>query len=402
MLITREDIQHIGNEDMLLRFLQEKLNLPIPAEGTLEHIALLISPTYLGLEDRFAKQIIDCRDFSGLPKNDLGERRPFLIRFRRESGYSEILRMVAESLHEKSVNPAEIFFICTNENFQPFALAHFNNSAVGSWRTEVLSILVWTQKNTYIHTSAEHELPVSFFRKESMDESENSPEGQIEIDEFNVNESPSGSDLSTKLETIGTQLGMLEHISSGVTTGCDQALLIDEETRKRLIDKDPNSRGLIKRSPRINRKWMWDLKYFICILSSKITSWPWSNARNESEAERIFEETYPAIHAHLSRYTNRLKKRGKGTQGKFYWEVSNSGVYSISKCPQIIYPLYPTSMKAVYDTLEGIPTSSFQIIPTEDLSLLAILNSNYFQWYAKINYPKSTMGNQLSLKISYL
>ena len=66
------------------------------------------------------------------------------------------------------------------------------------------------------------------------------------------------------------------------------------------------------------------------------------------------------------------------------------------KRPKIIYPLYPTSMQAVYDTLEGIPTSSFYIIPTTDLSLLAILNSDCFQWYAKINYSKR-IGNQLAL-----
>ena len=33
MLITRDDIQHIGDEDTLLHFLQERLNLVIPEGG---------------------------------------------------------------------------------------------------------------------------------------------------------------------------------------------------------------------------------------------------------------------------------------------------------------------------------------------------------------------------------
>ena len=35
MLITRDDIQRIGDEDTLMHFLEEKLNLPIPEETTL-------------------------------------------------------------------------------------------------------------------------------------------------------------------------------------------------------------------------------------------------------------------------------------------------------------------------------------------------------------------------------
>ena len=392
MLITREDIQRVGNEKTFLHFLEEKLSLPIPEKATLAKIALPLPLPFLALDESISEHIIDCQDFRGFSQDTLGERRPLLIRFRRESKYSEILRMVAESLQQKSINPAEIFFICTNENFQPFALAHFNNSAVGTWRTEVLNILVWTQKNTHIHTSAEHELPVSFFRKESVDEFGNNSEDQIEINEFNVTKPLSAADLSTKLETIGTRLGR-QNIYAGVTTGYDQALLIDERTREYLLTKDPESDQLIKRSPQISRKWICEPKYFIYILSSQIKQWRWSNARNELEAEGIFEETYPAIHAHLNRYKDKLKEKKVG--GKFFWEMPNSRPYSMSERPKIIYPLYPTSMQAVYD--KGIPTSSFHIIPTTDFSLLAILNSNCFQWYAKTNYSKS-IGNQLSLK----
>ena len=389
MLITRDDIQHIGDEDTLLHFLEEKLNLPIPEGTTLEDITTKFGKLALGLSGMVANQVLDCQELSVSPGESSGI---ILIRFNSESDYAEALRAVAEGLDRPGRNPTGLRFICMNKYFQPFAFANFNDSELRNWQTAALNIRTWTQKNTYIHTSWEHKLPANFFGKESTDELED----KTEINEFNVTASLSSPDLSAKLEAIGTQLGMLEHIHSGITTGYDRALLIDGGTRKHLLAEDPNSRELIKRSPRISRKWICEPKYLIGILSSHIKQWPWSHISSESAAERIFEKEYPAIHAHLSRHTNGLKKRSKTVQGKFYWEMSNKRLDPTPKRSEIIYPQYPTSMQAVYDSSEGIPTSSFHIIPTTDLSLLAILNSNCFQWYAKINYSKS-INNQLTL-----
>ena len=408
--ITLDDIQHIGDEDTLLHFLQEKLNLPIPENATLPQIALPLPLPFLELDESVVEHIIDCQDFRGLPQDGLNEQRPFLIRFKREQDYAEILRRVAESLSKKNINPAGLFFLCADENFQPFAFAYFNDSKSENWQTAVLNVLAWTQKNTHIHTSWEHKLPSSFFDEEPSDKFEKDLEDKTEINEFDLTKSPSAYDLSDKLKSnlldkfevnglLGERLGMLESIHSGITTGCDRVFIIDAGTREYLLSEDPNSIEFIKRSPRVNRKWKCEPKYLIGILSSHITQWPWSHAKGESAAERIFEKEYPAIHAHLSRHKNRLKKRTRSIQGKFYWEMSNKKLDSVPRRSEIIYPLYPTVMQAVYDPLEGIPTSSFCIIPTTDLSLLAILNSNCFQWYAKTNYLKP-IGNRLSNQLA--
>lgn len=392
MLITRDDTQRVGDEETLLHFLEEKLNLPIPEGLPLEDITTKYAKFALGLSGVVANQIVDCQELNVSPGEPSGI---ILIRFNSESSYTEALRVVAAGLDKLGRNPVELRFICMNECFQPFAFAHFKDSGSKDWQSAILNIHVWTQENTHIHTSSEHKLPTDFFPEASADEFENDLEDKTEINEFSITKSPSSQDLSDKLETIGTRLGMLENIYAGVTTGYDRALLIDEGTRERLLDKDSNSSELIKLSPRINRKWTCEPKYLIYILSSRIRQWPWSDARNELTAERIFEETYPAIHAHLNPHMNWLKKSTKGVRENFYWEMSNSRLYSMSERPKIIYSLYPTSMQAVYD--KGIPTSSFHIIPTTDLSLLAILNSDCFQWYAKSNYLKP-IGNQLALK----
>ena len=396
MLITQDDIQPIGDEATLLHFLEEKLNLPIPEGLALEDITTKFSNFALGLNKTIADQTLDCQELSVLLGKPSGI---FLTRFNNRSDYPKALRAIAKGLDGLGRNPVNLRFICMNEYFQPFAFAYFNDSELKDWQTAVLNILAWTQENTHIHTSWAHELPASFVDEEPTDEFEDNLEEKNEINELSVTESPSGYSLSTKVETIGTPLGMLEKISAGITTSYDKAFIIDARTRDHLLAKAPNSIELMKRSPRINRKWICEPKYLIGILSSHIKQWPWAHVRNELAAERIFEKEYPAIHAHLCLHKDGLKKRSPSVQGKFYWEMSNKRLDPIPKHPEIIYPLYPTVMQAVYDPLEGIPTSSFCIIPTTDLSLLGILNSNCFQWYAKTNYLKP-IGNQLSNQLA--
>ena len=384
MLITREDIQRIGDEDTLLHFLEEKLNLPISEEVSLAQIALPLPLPFLGLDDVIAEHLIDCQDFSGLPTDGLGERRPFLIRFKRESGYSEILREVAEGLFRRNINPAEIFFICADANFQPFAFAYFNNAELENWQTAMLNIFAWTQENTHIHTSSEHKLSIEFFSKESPIKNQGS------VSQDFITESTVPDDLLTKLENIGTPLSRQEEILIGITPGYTRAFVIDEHTRGQLLNEDSNSFELIKRLPEPNQKWRCESKYLICIPSGRIKHWPWSNARNELEAEHIFEESYPAISAHLKVYRNRLKTRSNAHQGEFYWELSASSLHSIPEHSKIIYRTLANSMQATYDTLKGLPLSTSFLIPTRDLSLLAILNSRLFGWFAHKKYRRSS------------
>ena len=410
--ITQDNIRDVNDSTSLMHFLGEKLNLPIPGETTLEQLALPLPLPFLGLDGAPAEQIIDCQDFRGLSQDVLGERRPFLIRFRRELLYPEILREVAESLHQKSTNPADLFFICANEHFQPFAFAYFNNSTAEDWHTAALNILAWTQGNTHIHTSYEHRLSVNFFPDESSVELDGSGEDNTEIenedgpteenvrpDELKkdretsssedhsgasqdyVSKSISPENLLTKLKNTGAFLSQYVNIYSGILTGHNAAFVIDESQRQKLIDENTTSSELIKPLLVLGQKWKTDLTYLIWIPSSQNRPWPWSNASNEVAAKRIFEESYPAISEHLDLYEDKLRPRSH--QGKFYWEFAPSNLYSMSKFPKIVYPRTGASMRAAYDTSGAFPLFPGHFIPTEDLSLLAILNSSLFDWYVQ-------------------
>ena len=419
--ITQNDIQRIGDEETLMHFLKEKLNLPIPEKAILAQIALPLPLLFLGLDDAVTKQIVDCQDLSGNPKNALRKRRPFLIRFRSKQIYPEILRDVATSLNQKYAAPADLFFICAAENFQPFAFAYFNDSAARDWHTAALTVFAWTQENTYIHTSSGHELPADFFVHESPTKPDSIPEDDIEFEgeegssENNVvpskpeddsedaflgkrdDMSPdyrvkrtSSEDLLVKLEDTGTRLGEHWNIHEGISTGCDAAFLIDEPKRQQLIDENVQSDMLIKSQLRPSQKWEGTSTPLIYIPSSEDIPWNWSAFKSESEAEGVFAGNYPAIRKHLKGYAKLLVK--PKFKGKFYWEWPPSKLYTYLERPKIVYPYTGSSMKACYDRSESLVLGPAFFIPTEDFFLLGILNSKLFDWYAKARYQEKLEG----------
>lgn len=387
MLITRDDIQRIGDESTLMHFLEEKLNLPISEGATLAQIALPLPLPFLGLDDAITEQIIDCQDFSGLPKDSLGERRPFLIRFRREQDYPEILRKVAEGLSQKNINPTEIFFICADENFQPFAFAYFNNSIMEAWNAEALNIFIWTQGNTRINAGSKHDLSVILSSEESSAETDNISETK-NVDSDHGGKPNLSENLLIKLQNIGAPLGRDEDIYRGISLGHKKAFVIDQAAYEQLLAKDPEVANIIESFPDKPEKWRWKPRNVIYIPSSKNRQQPWSGITNELEAEQVFKRIYPAISKHMNHHKNRLKEAK--IQVEFYWEFPPRHIYEKLKQPKIIFCGNDNSMRAAYDSSCKFLYAATLFIPTTDLSLLAILNSKLFNWYAqnKFSNPK--------------
>ncbi|MFM6407312.1 MAG: hypothetical protein ACKPGT_22605, partial [Microcystis sp.] len=53
-------------------------------------------------------------------------------------------------------------------------------------------------------------------------------------------------------------------------------------------------------------------------------------------AEKIFDETYPAIYKHFSQFRKSLIKRCD--QGRFFWELRSFIYWQEFEQPKIIYP----------------------------------------------------------------
>ncbi len=168
----------------------------------------------------------------------------------------------------------------------------------------------------------------------------------------------------------------------GIKTGLNEAFIIDQSTRNRLIERDPKSEELIKpwlRGKDIKRwKAQWAGLYVINIPSSANKDWPWTQANTEIKAEKIFSLTYPAIYNHLSQWRKKLKKRDD--QGKFWWELRSCAYYREFEKPKITWGNLATSPQFTMDYSRAYISAPANIIPGNDLYLLGLLNSIICKW----------------------
>jgi type I restriction-modification system DNA methylase subunit len=203
-------------------------------------------------------------------------------------------------------------------------------------------------------------------------------------------EQPEVLDLMKKMRKAGIPLGefVKGRFYRGVLTGLNEAFVVDTQTRNRLITADINSDELIKPwlRGRDIKKWKseWAGLYVIDIPSSANKKWLWSDENSEQKARKIFKQTYPAIHDHLSLWEDKLIKRED--QGKFWWELRSCAYHQAFGQPKIIYADIAKLLRASYDTTGAFCANTLYILPTTDLSILGFLHSKLFDWYARYNF----------------
>lgn len=173
--------------------------------------------------------------------------------------------------------------------------------------------------------------------------------------------------LMEKIRCVGRPLEQVvqSKFYRGIVTGSNEAFVIDDETRERLIVQDPRSGEAIKPwlRGRDIKRWQVDWRQTYLIY----TTWDFKIA------------DYPAIHAHLEQFHKELAGRPEVKQGRFPWfALSRYGAeYAFEFLnPKIIYPHFNTTVNFAFDQEGRYCNDKSYIIPTDDLSLLAILNSS--------------------------
>lgn len=107
--------------------------------------------------------------------------------------------------------------------------------------------------------------------------------------------------LKSKIENLGKPLEKWDFkLNYGIKTGCNDAFIIDEDTKNKLIGEDPNSKQIIKpllRGRDIKRyKYTYNNLYVLAI--------------GFGDYKKI-EAEYPAIYAHLLSFKTTLENRGQ-------------------------------------------------------------------------------------------
>jgi len=181
--------------------------------------------------------------------------------------------------------------------------------------------------------------------------------------------------LLAKLKATGVPLG--EYVGGkiyyGIKTGLNEAFVIDEATRARLIAEDARSAELIK--PFLAGR---DIKRYEQPRSGKfliLIPRGWTRERSEGAEDALgwFRENYPAIANHLLPFSQASQKRyDKGDQ---WWELRTCDYYEEFEKPKIIIPTIVKMASYAYDHSCIYSNDKTSIIPTDDLYLLGVMNS---------------------------
>ena len=178
--------------------------------------------------------------------------------------------------------------------------------------------------------------------------------------------------LMEKLREVGTPLG--EYVNGkfyrGILTGLNEAFVIDEATRKRLIAEDPKSEELIKPwlRGRDIKKWkaQWAGLYVIYI--------PW----------HFKIQKYKAILDHLTRFKGQLQNRNPAERDRYEWYALQRYGAEYHECftqSKIIYPDIAQASNFTWDETQSFIGNTSYMIPTEDKWLLGPLNSKVVWWF---------------------
>lgn len=207
--------------------------------------------------------------------------------------------------------------------------------------------------------------------------------------------------LLKKIQIAGVPLGeyVKGKIYYGIKTGLNEAYVIDEKTKKRLIKDDKRSTEIIK--PFLVGR---DIKRFQPPTSDKFLIFiPKGFTKEKSKGHRSpwkwLEETYPAIASHLKQFEDKARKRYD--QGDYWWELRACEYYDEFEKPKLMLPDIALRMQATLDTNKTYCVNTAYIIPVNDKYILAILNSNLIQlYYARLS--SSIRGGYLRFIRQYL
>lgn len=206
-------------------------------------------------------------------------------------------------------------------------------------------------------------------------------------------------DLLAKIRQNSIPLG--EYVNGkvfyGIKTGLNKAFVIDQATKDRLIAEDPRSAELIKpfaQGRDIKRYAPIPVKQYLILIPKG-----WTNQHRKGNAWNWFSTQYPAIANHLKQFEKEAIARGD--KGEYWWELRACDYYDEFEKPKIVYPDISLRGNFTID-LNGIYYSNTAyIMPVYDLFLLALLNSDLFDFYYR-QISSSYRGGYLRYIFQYV
>jgi len=171
-------------------------------------------------------------------------------------------------------------------------------------------------------------------------------------------------------------------------TGLNQAFVIDQATRDRLVAQDPRSAEIIK--PWLRGR---DVKRWRIDWSGHYLIWAYQG---------IAIGDYPAVLEHLTAFKDKLAKRWEPSRGQCEWyELRPCDYYTEFEKPRLIWPDIAKRCEFAFDDWNFYPDCTLFIVPGSDLCLVGILNSTVVEWFYR-NVSPTIQQDFLRFKRIYL
>jgi adenine-specific DNA-methyltransferase len=194
--------------------------------------------------------------------------------------------------------------------------------------------------------------------------------------------------LLKKLRGKGTPLGDYVNgaIYYGIKTGFNEAFVVNQETRNRLVGEDPQCRQILKPFLRGRDVKRWRVQY--------AGLWLINTHNGYGGTPPVDVDDYPVIKAHLDEVERRraageLGEKAQKAKGLFRRDDQGRTPYNLRNCvyvpefekPKIIYPDIYEHQSFALDTGGHFSANTTYFIPNEKPWLLALLNSKLVEWF---------------------
>ena len=165
-------------------------------------------------------------------------------------------------------------------------------------------------------------------------------------------------------------------VSAGVRTGLNDAFVVDDATRGRLVHADPRAADLLHPLLRTGdiERWTaeWRGAWLIAVPSSEERAWPWTGAP-DADAEHLFQRTFPSLHAHLKPWEERL--RARHDQGRYWWELRPRPERDAHHGARIVHADTTAEPQFALAPAGACVLANACVWPSADPYLLAVANS---------------------------
>ncbi|MCK9630365.1 MAG: Eco57I restriction-modification methylase domain-containing protein [Methanoregula sp.] len=188
--------------------------------------------------------------------------------------------------------------------------------------------------------------------------------------------------LIKKISTVGKTLN--DYVSGkiffGIKTGLNDAFLIDEKLKNKLINEDLKYQPLIK--PFLVGK---DIKRYQPIYARQyliLLPKGWTNIQSGDIKNKWkwLKETYPAIANHLEPFT--LQGENRSDKGDYWWELRTCDYYPEFEKQKIFYPdIAPKGYFTIDESASNYCANSCYFIGNNEKYLLGLLNSKLITFY---------------------